>query len=89
MFEQINQKHKGSECQQQHDQACRDHEQPVLPRVLPLALFITDEQVVVAAIRLPGYMRHIPDDRYGTESVLDGRGTLQLRGHRLFPESSR
>ena len=38
-----------------------------------LVLLIADEQIVVAAIRLPGYVRHIPDDRYGTEGVLDGQ----------------
>jgi hypothetical protein len=73
LFEQINQKHKGSEHQQRHDQACRDDEQPVLPRMLPLVLLVADEQVVVAAICLPGYVRHIPDDRYGTKGVLDGQ----------------
>ena len=72
-LEQIDQKHKRREQQQQHDQAYPNDEQPVLPRVLPQMLAIADEQVVVTAVRLPSHVRYIPDDWYGTEGVLDGQ----------------
>ena len=69
-LEQIDQNDKRREQQQQHDQAYPNDERPVLPRVLPQALVITDQQVVVATVRLPSHVCNIPYDWYSTESVL-------------------
>ena len=61
-LEKVYQEQKRSEKHETHDQARCDDKQPVLPRMPPSGLLVSDEQVVIAAIRLPGYMGEIADD---------------------------
>jgi hypothetical protein len=69
-FEQVNKEQKRGEEQDAHHEARTYDKQPVLPRMLSLGLSVSDEQVVVAAIRLPSHVGKISNDWYRTEGGL-------------------
>ena len=59
------------------NQTRANNENPIVPGVSPVLLSVANQQIVVAAVGLPGYVGHVADGRDRAQRIFDG----QIQNH--------